>query len=306
MQSVGQAWLVLELTRSAWSLGLVSALQFIPVLFLSPIGGAMSDRFAKRRVLLLTQSTMMLQAFVLAAPCTAAGCSTGTWPCSATIYGLGRAVDIPARQAFVTDLVGKPDLPNAVALNSIIFNTARIVGPAVAGLLIARFGVAMAFLLNGISFLAVLAALLAMRTDGRPDPAGRVGLRAGLIGALTYAAATPRVAITLGLLVVMSLFVLNFNVFVPLVAYQVLHEGAHGFGLLMSALGAGAVAGAVGLTLFRRDRPSLSTLTWTAAICAWACWDWRWSATRHWRRGPSWCSASVRSCSPRDATPRCG
>ena len=266
MQSVGQAWLVLELTRSAWSLGLVSALQFIPVLFLSPVGGAMSDRFAKRRVLLVTQSTMMLQAFVLFALVRSGQVRFWHVAVLATIYGLGRAVDIPARQAFVTDLVGKPDLPNAVALNSIIFNSARIVGPAVAGLLIARFGVAMAFLLNGISFLAVLGALLAMRTDGRPDPAGRVGLRAGLIGALTYAAATPTVAITLGLLVVMSLLVLNFNVFVPLIAYQVLHEGAHGFGLLMSSLGAGAVAGAVGLTLFRRDRPSLATLTWTAAI----------------------------------------
>jgi MFS family permease len=269
MQSVGQAWLVLELTRSPFSLGLVSALQFIPVLFLSPVGGAMSDRFAKRRVLLLTQSTMMLQAFVLASLVWSGNVRYWHVAVLATIYGLGRAVDIPARQSFITDLVGKPDVPNAVALNSIIFNTARIVGPAVAGLLIARFGVAMAFLLNGISFVAVLAALLAMRTDGRPDPAGRVGLRAGLIGALTYAAATPTVAITLGLLVVMSLLVLNFNVFVPLIAYQVLQEGAHGFGLLMSSLGAGAVAGAVGLTLFRRDRPSLSTLTWTAAIlCA--------------------------------------
>ena len=134
---------------------------------------------------------MMLQAFVLAALVCSGRVRYWHVAVLATIYGLGRAVDIPARQAFVTDLVGKPDLPNAVALNSIIFNTARIVGPAVAGLLIARFGVAMAFLLNGISFLAVLAALLAMRTDGRPDPAGRVGLRAGLIGALTYAAATP-------------------------------------------------------------------------------------------------------------------
>jgi MFS family permease len=269
MQSVGQAWLVLELTRSPLSLGLVSALQFLPVLFLSPVGGALSDRFAKRRVLLVTQSVMMLQAFVLAVLVGSGHVRYWHVTVLATIYGLGRAVDIPARQSFVTDLVGKPDVPNAVALNSIVFNTARIVGPAVAGLLIARFGVAMAFFLNGISFLAVLGALLAMRTDGRPDPAGRVGLRAGLIGALTYAAATPTVAITLGLLIVMSLFVLNFNVFVPLVAYQVLQEGAHGFGLLMSALGAGAVAGALGLTLFRRDRPSLATLTWTAAIlCA--------------------------------------
>jgi MFS family permease len=150
-----------------------------------------------------------------------------------------------------------------------VFNGARVVGPAVAGLLIARFGVAPAFLLNGVSFLAVLAALAAIRTEGRPDPAGRLGLRAGLLGALTYATRTPTIAFTLGLMIVTSLLVLNFNVIVPLIAHQVLQEGAHGFGLLMSAVGAGAVLGAVGLTLFRRDRPSVMALTATAALlCA--------------------------------------
>src|SRR4029453_15216024 len=119
MQSVGQAWLVLELTRSPLSLGLVSALQFLPVLFLSPVGGALSDRFAKRRVLLVTQSVMMLQAFVLAVLVGRGHVRYWHVAVLATIYGLGRAVDIPARQSFVTDLVGKPDLPNAVALNSI-------------------------------------------------------------------------------------------------------------------------------------------------------------------------------------------
>jgi MFS family permease len=184
----------------------------------------------------------------------------------AAIYGVGRAVDIPARQSYVTDLVGKSDLPNAVALNSLVFNGARIVGPAVAGLLIARFGVAVAFLLNAVSFVAVLGALVAIRTEGRPDPGGRLGIREGLRGALSYAAATPPVAFTLGLLVIVSLLVLNFNVVVPLVAHDVLHEGAHGFGLLMSSLGAGAVAGAIGLALFGRERPSLSFLATTAAV----------------------------------------
>jgi len=187
----------------------------------------------------------------------------------AAIYGLGRALDIPARQAYVTDLVGRADLPNAVALNSVVFNGARIVGPAVAGLLIARFGVAPAFFLNGVSFLAVLAALLAIRTDGHPDPAGRLGLRAGLLGALTFATGTPTIAFTLGLMIVASLLVLNFNVIVPLIAYQVLQAGAHGFGVLMAAVGAGAMIGAVGLTLFRRDRPSRTALTVTAGLlCA--------------------------------------
>ena len=269
MQSVGQAWLVLELTRSPFQLGLVNALQFIPVLLLSPVGGAVSDRVSKRHLLLGTQAAMMVQAFVLAALVGSGRVQYWHVAALAAVYGLGRALDIPARQAYFTDLVGRADLANAVALNSVVFNGARIVGPAVAGLLIARFGVAPAFLLNGISFLAVLAALLAIRTDGRPDPAGRLGLRAGLLGALTYAAETPAIALTLGLLVVVSLLALNFNVVVPLIAYGVLHEGARGFGLLMSAVGLGAVVGAVGVTLFRRERPSLVILGGSAAaLCA--------------------------------------
>src|SRR5262249_26010248 len=187
----------------------------------------------------------------------------------ATIYGLSRAIDIPARQSYVTDLVGRSDLPNAVALNSVIMNGARIVGPAVAGLLIAAFGVALAFFLNGVSFIAVLVALLAIRTDGQPDPAGRLGIRERVLGAVAYAAKTAPVAFTLGLMVVVSLLILNFNVVVPLVARTVLNEDAHGFGLLMSALGAGAVAGGFSVALFRTGQPTLSFLVGSAImLCA--------------------------------------
>ena len=266
MQSVGQAWLVLELTGSPFHLGLVTALQFTPILLLSPVGGALSDRFPKRRIILLTQATMMGQAFVLAALVWSGQVRYWHVAVLATIYGLGRAVDIPARQSYITDLVGRSDLANAVALNSLVFNGARIVGPAVAGLLIARFGVALAFLLNGLSFVAVLAALLATRTSGSPDPAGQLGIRAGIWGALGYAARTPPVAFTLSLIVAVSVLVLNFNVVVPLVAKDVLGEGAHGFGLLMSSLGGGAVMAGVGLTLLRRGRPSLRFLAVSATV----------------------------------------
>jgi len=266
MQSVGQAWLVLELTGSPFQLGLVTALQFTPILLLSPVGGALSDRFPKRRIILLTQTIMMAQAFVLAGLVWSGLVRYWHVAVLAAVYGLGRAVDIPARQSYITDLVGRPDLPNAVALNSLVFNGARIVGPAVAGLLIARFGVALAFFLNGLSFVAVLAALLATRTPGNPDPAGRLGIREGVSGALAYAARTPSTAFTLSLVVVVSVLVLNFNVVVPLVAKDVLNEGAHGFGLLMAALGAGAVMAGVGLTLLRRGRPSLRFLATSAAV----------------------------------------
>jgi MFS family permease len=269
MQSVGQSWLVLELTGSPLSLGVVNALQFTPILLLSPVGGALSDRLGKRNILLVTQAVMMVQALVLALLVRSGHVRYWHVALLAAIYGLGRAVDIPARQAFITDLVGRPDLPNAVALNSVVFNGARIVGPSVAGLLIARFDVAIAFFLNAASFVAVLAALLAMRTEGRPDPAGQLGIRQGVIGALTYAAGTPPVGFILTLLVVVSLLGLNFNVVVPLIARDVLHQGAQGFGLLMSALGGGAVVGAGALALLRSDRPPLAFLAGSAAIlCA--------------------------------------
>ena len=155
MQSVGQAWLVLELTGSPFHLGLVTALQFTPILLFSPVGGALSDRFPKRRIILLTQAAMMGQAFVLAALVWSGQVRYWHVAVLAAIYGLGRAIDIPARQSYITDLVGRGDLANAVALNSLVFNGARIVGPAAAGLLIARFGVALAFLLLiGVTLLA--------------------------------------------------------------------------------------------------------------------------------------------------------
>ena len=268
MQSVAQAWLVLELTHSPLHLGIVSALQFTPVLLLSPVGGVLSDRFAKRKVLLISQTAMQLQAFVLAALVWSGRVQYWHVAVLAALYGLSRAIDIPARQSYITDLVGRSDLPNAVALNSVVMNGARIVGPAVAGLLIAAFGVALAFLLNGVSFVAVLVALVAIRTEGRPD-IGRLGIREGVLSALNYAAGTPPVAFTLGLMVVVSLLVLNFNVIVPLVARNVLNQDAHGFGLLMSSLGAGAVAGAFGVALFRRGQPPLGFLVVSGALlCA--------------------------------------
>src|SRR5262245_23209981 len=140
MQSVGQAWLVLELTHSPFQLGLVTALQFTPILLLSAVGGALSDRFSKRTILLVTQTAMMIQALVLAGLVWSGHVRYWHVAMLALVYGLGRAIDIPARQAYLTDLVGRGDLPNAVALNSVVFNGARIVGPAVAGLLIAQYG----------------------------------------------------------------------------------------------------------------------------------------------------------------------
>src|SRR5512132_2540065 len=205
MQSVGQAWLVLELTNSPFRLGLIGALQFGPILLFSFLSGAISDRVHKRRLLLGTQTALMLQAFTLAALVASGHVQFWHVAVLAALYGLATTLDMPSRQAYIAHLVPRGDLMNAIALNSAVFNGARVVGPAIAGLLVARYGTAAAFVMNGASFIAVIAAR------------------------------TPRVALVMGLLTVVGLFLVNMNVLVPLIARDVLHEGAHGFGLLMAS-----------------------------------------------------------------------
>src|SRR6267142_3695366 len=252
MQSVGQAWVVLEITGSPFKLGVITALQFGPMLFLSFLAGALADRVRKRRLLLLTQSALMLQAFALAALDRTGQIQYWHVAVLATLYGIANTLDLPARQTFVVEIVGKHDLINAIALNSAVFNGARVVGPAVAGLLVARYGVGIAFLLNGLSFVAVIAALLAIRTEGEPRPRSGDTLGQEILQGIRYAWETPLTALVLSLLLVMSLFVINFSVLVPLIAREVLHEGAHGFGLLMASLGIGAAAGVAGLGAVRQ------------------------------------------------------
>jgi predicted MFS family arabinose efflux permease len=186
----------------------------------------------------------------------------------AALYGLATTLDMPSRQAYIAHLVPRGDLMNAIALNSAVFNGARVVGPAVAGLLVARYGTAAAFVMNGASFIAVIAALAAIRTEGTPSPRRGIGLRAEIADGVRYAAGTPRVALVMSLLVVVSLFVVNMNVLVPLIARDVLHEGAHGFGLLMAALGVGAVAGALAVAALSVGRPPLGMVVGPALAAA--------------------------------------
>ena len=268
MQSVGQAWLVLELTNSPFRLGVIGALQFGPILLFSFLSGAISDRVRKRRLLLGTQTALMLQAFTLAALVGSGHVQFWHVAVLAALYGLATTLDMPSRQSYIAHLVPRGDLMNAIALNSAVFNGARVVGPAVAGLLVARYGTAAAFLMNGASFIAVLAALAAIRTEGAPSPRRGVGLRAEIAEGVRYAAGTPRVALVMSLLVVVSLFVVNMNVLVPLIARDVLHEGAHGFGLLMAALGVGAVAGALAVAALSVGRPPLGMVVGPALAAA--------------------------------------
>ncbi len=268
MQSVAQSWLVLQLSDSPLKLGLIGTFQFAPVLLFSVLSGAIADRLPKRRLILATQAALCLQALTITGLVWTGHVQYWHVAVLALLLGCANVIDMPARQAFVVELVGKGDLVNAVALNSAAFNGARIVGPAVAGVVIGRFGVVPAFLLNGLSFLGVIAALLRVRTEGTPRP--RAGTTVGQEAAegLRYALRTPRIALMLSLVMVVSLCVFNFSVFVPLLARNVLHLGAEGFGFLMAALGVGAVSGALSLaTMGGRQTPLRAIFVAGALSC---------------------------------------
>jgi len=258
MQRIAQAWLVLNVTHSPLLLGVVGALQWLPVLFLSLVGGVIADRVSKRSLLVVTQSAQMVQAFVLGALVL-----TGTiqyWHIVVLACALGftSAFDIPTRQAFVFEMVEGEATMNAIAMNSTIFNGARLFGPAVAGVAISTLGMGWAFLANGVSFIAVIVALLMMNV--RPVQAVRSGgMVEHLQEGIDYLMRTPAALQIVTLVALMSVFAMNFNILVPVLAKNVLHQEAAGFGFLMSAQGIGALIGALGLASISHlgPRPSL-------------------------------------------------
>ena len=261
MQNVGQAWLVLELTHSSLKLGIVSALQFLPMLFLSLFTGPFIDYFDKRRIIIWTQAALMTLAFVLSVLVWTGTVQYWHVVVLATLLGIVNTIDMPARQAYIIDLVGKEDLMNAIALNSSIFNAARAVGPALAGLLITAVGTAACFFVNGVSFLAVLAGLLFMNVtcvSCREKPSYNV--LQDVREAIGYIRATPVVLTTILLVSVVSIFGTNFNVLVPVFAKMELHRDAAAFGLLLSSFGAGALIGSVSLTILSQWGPKESIL----------------------------------------------
>jgi MFS family permease len=268
MQSIGQAWLILELTHSAWLLGVLGALQFLPVMLLSLFGGVLADRLPKRKVLLFTQSFAMLQAIMLWILVATGHIQIWEVLVLAGLLGLTNSLDMPTRQAFVVEMVGREDLPNAIALNSSLFNMARVVGPGLGGLIIAFLGVAPLFLLNAISFIAVIIGLalirmndlyaLAKRSTSRAETSKQSTMQS-LREGLTYVARTPSVLLVIAVIGIISLFGINFNVILPLFATDVLHSGALGFGFLSAAFGLGSLFSALWLAWGNR-RPSIQHL----------------------------------------------
>src|SRR6516165_2495796 len=268
MQSIGQAWLVLELTHSAWLLGVVGALQFLPVMLLSLFGGVLADRLPKRKVLLFTQSSAMLQATILWILVATGHVQIWEVLVLASLLGLTNSIDMPTRQAFVVEMVGREDLPNAIALNSSLFNMARVVGPGLGGLIIAWFGIAPLFLLNSISFIAVIIGLALIKMNELHAQAKRLTSKAeapkqstmqSLREGLAYVVHTPSVLLVIAVIGVISLFGINFNVILPLFATDVLHSGALGFGFLSASFGLGSLFSALWLAWGNR-RPSVQHL----------------------------------------------
>jgi MFS family permease len=252
MQSLAQAWLVLTLTDSALQFSLVNVCQFAPILLFSLPAGVLADRFPKRTILLCTQTTAGLLAATLAI--LVATDNVQLWHVYALAFGLGtvNSIDMPTRQAFVSDMVGREDLMNAIALNSTVFNTGRIIGPAIAGIVYAWQGPAMCFALNAVSYLAVLAGLLAMRLDTVTKAVDSAGIRRRLREGLSFIRATPSIMMPITLLAIVATFGLNFNIWIPLLAKEEFALEADGFGVLMSAIGIGSLIGALFLAFSGR------------------------------------------------------
>jgi MFS family permease len=249
MQSVAQGWLVLTLTDSPFFVGLVSALGSLGVLAFTLYAGIVADRSDKRRIVVITQTLSMLQALTLATLVLLKVVTVWHVMALAAALGVVNAFDIPMRQSFMVELVGKDDLMHAIALNSSMFNAARVVGPAIAGALIGIVGVGMCFLLNGISYIAVLWGLLAMRLPPHQPRRDAASAWAGFREIIAFLHHDRRVGALIALTAILSIFGFPFLVMLPVFARDVLHVQAGGYGAMTAAVGAGAMIGALAIAL---------------------------------------------------------
>jgi MFS family permease len=268
MQSTAQLWLIYRLTNSAALLGVFGFASQIPVLFLASLGGYVGDRYNRHRGVIWTQTAAMVLAFVLAALTLSGVIRVWEIVLIGFFAGVVNAFDVPIRQAFLVQMVGREDLPNAIALNSSIFNGARVVGPAIAGFAIGWLGEGWCFFLNGVSFLAVIAALMMMRiakveqrqSDGSPLQKFIQGFR--------FAMGDRTIRPALLLVSLMSMFGLQYTVFMPIFARDVLHGGPSMLGLLMTSAGVGAVIGALHFASRTDEKGLVEWIAITASTCS--------------------------------------
>jgi len=254
VQYVAASWLVLRLTGSGIALGIVTALSFAPILVLGPWAGVLADRYEKRRILLGTQSAFAVLALALWVLVAAGVVEVWMVYTLSLLQGVVTAVDTPARQSFFAEMVEAEHLTNAVSLNSAVMTGTRIVGPALAGLLIAGAGLAACFLVNGLSYLAVIAGLLAMRAQDLHRTGSRDG--AGIREGLRYVVGTPELRIPLVVMAVIFTFSFNFAVLMPLMAQEVFGGDAGTLGSLLAFMGAGSLVGALAMARGAQPNPT--------------------------------------------------
>ena len=288
IQATAQQWLVYSLTKSAFLLGLLGVAQFGPALALSLVAGVYVDRYPKKKVLLLTQSLLMVQALGLAVLVLTERVTYEYVLMFAAGLGLVNTLDQPARQSFLSELVEREYLRNAISLNSAIFNAARLVGPALAAFLMEEYGAGLAFLLNGLSFIPVIIGISLISSRQTERRLVRQSVIREIADGLAFVKQRSLLRCSIFSLLVVSAFVMNYNVVTPLYAAEILHSGVQGYGLLASAIGFGSLIGAIGVATFGKGLPtmgllissglsvsagliilgSVSTLTPAVAICA--------------------------------------
>lgn len=264
MQSVAQSWLVYRLTGSALLLGSVGFASQIPVFLFAPLGGITADRYNRRHIVIGTQVAALLLAFVLAVLTLSGKIQVWHVFVLASLLGVVNAFDIPGRQSFLVDMVGKEDLMNAIALNSSMFNGARVIGPAIAGILVAKIGEGWCFFANAVSYIAVIIGLLMMRVQN-PARASMASPFEHMMEGFRFVNRTAPIRALLMLLGLVSLVGMPYVVLMPIFADKILHGGARGLGILMGATGVGALFGALTLA-FREGVKGLGR--WVALCCA--------------------------------------
>lgn len=267
VQNIGQSWLVLTLTGSPFLLGLLGTIQFLPITLFSLFAGIFIDKYPKKNILIITQTISMILAFILAVLVFTNKVKYEYVLILALILGFSNTIDMPARQAFTVEMAGKEDLTNAIALNSATFNLARIVGPAIGAIFMAFFGAGWCFLINGFSFMAVIFSLI--KLDVEPYVRKKVSnsnilkeIKDGLI----YIAQDSSLLEPILMVLVVGIFVFNYNILIPVFTKNVLHQGEKIYGLLMAALGVGSLAGALMVSIKSKKGPKIKTLVMSSMM----------------------------------------
>lgn len=257
MQSIGQTWLVYSLTNSPLLLGVLGAMQYLPVTILTLFAGVWIDKFPKKKILIATQSISMLLALTLATLAFTNSAKYEYVLILAVMLGITNAIDMPARQSFMIEIAGRDDLMNAIALNSVTFNLAKILGPSIGAVLLATMGTGWCFLINGLSFIAVIYGLFLIKVKPFVRPKTTTNIIKEIMDGLRYIYKSKILFQTVLLILVIGLFGFNYNILIPVFVKNVLHQDASAFGVLMAALGVGSVFGALNAS---RKGKSLSNM----------------------------------------------